>query len=352
MKRILLIIAYSVLSLIIVLAGLVLWLTITDYRPADLENAEIINNLPDSHTPESLTILNWNVGYGGLGEKMDFFMDGGTGVRAPEADYLENWNGIEDFLGKTRADVYFFQEMDRESTRSYKNDQFFTVGNLLKGINMTFAPNYKVKYIPSPTIVGTQYGSVHSGLATLSRYPFVKSERYALPGNYLWPKSVFFLDRCLLVSTITGPENSEIVFINAHLSAYDAGGFLKKDQLVYLKELAEREFKKGKYVIIGGDWNSYMPGTDERTFSGTEEAPDFYRPLPADWKMEGWTWGADSNVPSNRSLAAPYKMGETFTTVIDGFLLSPNIKLKSVETFNLGFEHSDHNPILLEVLLD
>ncbi|MBB6481466.1 endonuclease/exonuclease/phosphatase family protein [Spirochaeta isovalerica] len=349
MKKILLIIVYTIVSLVIILGGLVLWLTITDYRPDLITSAEMTNQGQSPRTSESLTIINWNLGYGGLGENMDFFMDGGTGVRAPEAEYLTNWQGIETFIRKNTADVYFFQEMDRKSTRSYKNDQYEITAELLAGYNRTFAPNYKVKYIPSPTIVGTQYGSVLSGLALFSRFPFSQSLRYSLPGNYKWPKSVFFLDRCLLVSTATVSGGKEVVFINAHLSAYDKGGFLKKDQLKFLKDLAEKEYGDGKYVIIGGDWNSYMPGTDGATFKSEEKAPDFYQPLPPDWQMEGWTWGADRSTPTNRSLAAPYKAGETFTTVIDGFLLSPNLELKSINTIDLNFKHTDHNPLRLEV---
>ncbi|MBN2657239.1 MAG: endonuclease/exonuclease/phosphatase family protein [Spirochaetales bacterium] len=350
MRKILLIIAYILLSFVLILGGLVLWLTVTDYRPGESEAAEISNQPGGSPVQESLTILNWNIGYGGLGENMDFFMDGGTGVRASESEYRENWKGIESLIGRTAADIYFFQEMDRKSTRSYKNDQYQITSELLKGYSATFAPNYKVKYIPSPTIVGTQYGSVYSGLSIFSRYPFTGSRRYSLPGNYKWPKSVFFLDRCLLVSTIQGPGNRDIVFINAHLSAYDKGGFLKKDQLVYLKELAENEYREGKYVIIGGDWNSYMPGTNGDTFKTAEEAPDFYQSLPSDWIMEGWTWGTDDSAPTNRSLAAPYEKGKTFTSLIDGFLISPNLEVKSVKTIDLDFKYTDHNPIRLELL--
>ena len=38
-----------------------------------------------------------------------------------------------------------------------------------------------------------------------------------------------------------------------------------------------------------------------------------------------------------------------FTT--DGFIVSPNITVSAVETFDLGFENSDHNPVLMTVNL-
>ena len=37
--------------------------------------------------------------------------------------------------------------------------------------------------------------------------------------------------------------------------------------------------------------------------------------------------------------------------VIDGFILSPNVRLERVETQDLAFAHSDHNPVLLEAVL-
>ena len=37
--------------------------------------------------------------------------------------------------------------------------------------------------------------------------------------------------------------------------------------------------------------------------------------------------------------------------VIDGFILSPNVELVSVNTLDEGFTYSDHNPVKLQVKL-
>ena len=37
--------------------------------------------------------------------------------------------------------------------------------------------------------------------------------------------------------------------------------------------------------------------------------------------------------------------------VIDGFILSPNVELTSVQTQDDGFRFSDHNPVLLSIRL-
>jgi len=351
MHKILKYILIAISIVITFLLILVLWLTLTDFQPPLSEKAEVTNKTNEL-SPSTLSILNWNIGYGGLGENMDFFMDGGTLVRAPESEYDTNRNGIIDFISNSSAQVYFVQEIDRKSTRSYKEDQYLSFSEILRDYNSSFTKNFDVKYIPAPTIIGTQYGSVLSGLAIFSKYPIVDSTRISLPGNYKWPKKVFFLDRCMLVSEINGEKGERIVLINTHKSAYDKGGFLKKEQLDFIKEFAMKKYSEGKYVIIGGDWNSYLPGTDENSFQSEEEVPVFYKPLPEDWSMDNWNWAVDVNTPTNRSLAEAYIKDKTFTSVIDGFLLSPNIKLKEVKTFDLQFQYSDHNPtkIVIELM--
>ena len=69
---------------------------------------------------------------------------------------------------------------------------------------------------------------------------------------------------------------------------------------------------------------------------------------------EGWSYAYDLSVPSCRLLNQPYDPADAEDTqhyVIDGFILSPNVTLESVETLDEGFTASDHNPVLLRVTL-
>ncbi|MBQ4208120.1 MAG: endonuclease, partial [Clostridia bacterium] len=54
-----------------------------------------------------------------------------------------------------------------------------------------------------------------------------------------------------------------------------------------------------------------------------------------------------------RLLNMPYDPADPATQyyVIDGFILSPNVRLDAVETKDCGFEFSDHNPVMLDVTL-
>lgn len=276
-------------------------------------------------------------------------MDEGERIRAPKDEYMNYRDGIYETIKNSSSDIYFFQELDLKSTRSYKDNQLEQISEILTGKSFTFAPNYKVKYIPSPRIIGTQYGSVHSGLAIYSDYKIKEAQRYSLPGNYAWPKKIFFLDRCLLMTIIPEESGREWTLINLHTSAYDKGGFLKKEQLEFIKELANKEYEKGRYVVIGGDWNSYMPGTDEKQFPSRELPQEFYQALPEDWSMPGWSWAFDPKTATNRSLKAPFEKDKTFICVIDGFLVSPNVEILEVEGIDLNFTNSDHNPVRVHV---
>jgi hypothetical protein len=62
----------------------------------------------------------------------------------------------------------------------------------------------------------------------------------------------------------------------------------------------------------------------------------------------------DSDVPTCRSLDQPYAGADHDTFqyyVIDGFIVSSNIEVKSCETRDIGFVQTDHNPVLMECVL-
>ena len=69
---------------------------------------------------------------------------------------------------------------------------------------------------------------------------------------------------------------------------------------------------------------------------------------------EGWQYAYDTSVPTCRLLNQPYDPADTKNTqyyVIDGFILSPNVELVSVNSLDMGFENSDHNPVSICVRL-
>ena len=233
----------TILIILLVLVAAVIlfigYLTITEYKPKDTEPLDIDGSSSETLAAgDDFTIMTWNMGYAGLGENADFFMDGGEHVRScTESQVNNNIDAVVAQIQKEDADVVFLQEVDRDSKRSYGIDELEKITSSLDGYNSTFARNYKVAYVP---------------------YPLVSED--------MWTPGVIDVD----------------------------------------------EF---------GD---------------------------------NLTFVTDNSTPSCRSLDRPLAGNDSDPSVfqyymIDGFIVSDNLTINTVETRDLGFKNSDHNPIVMNV---
>lgn len=341
-----------VLVAAIAVAGLFGYLTLAEYNPAHAEVAQRgAVTVPDKFNGNSLSILTFNTGYGALGEAADFFMDGGKSVNPDSVEQVKNnMLGIEAIVRSADADFVFLQELDTDSDRSYELNQWLQYEYDLEDYESRFAMNYSCDYVPYP--LPETIGKVHSGIATFSRYDISSATRYSLPCPFSWPTRVANLKRCMLVTRIplAGKEEQELVLINFHLEAYDDGEG-KAAQTEQLMEYLLAEYEKGNYVIAGGDFNQVFPGTQERyplkDTSGW--AAGQLDRLPTDWE-----YAFDDTTPTCRLLNQPYDPSSPLTQyyVIDGFIVSPNLTVTSVETLDEQFVYSDHNPVLMEISFD
>lgn len=335
--------------LLILLGSIILFfifVTVADYRPDPIEEVKVFENSESElFTGDTITISTWNIGYAGLGVEEDFFMDDGKKSRPTDQEIVEEYlDGILDTIDSIDTEITMLQEVDRYSKRSYYIDELEKIAALKRNEDYSFAKNYDVKFVPVPL---PPLGRIKSGIATFSEYAIDESTRYTFEGNYSWPKSTVMLDRCFMVSTIN-LKNSEkdLILINAHFSAYDDGS-LRASQLAAIKDFMIKTYNEGNYVIIGGDWNQTFEFIDIDAFPLYEEGK-FYLPsiIKNDWLEDGWQWAIDKEIPTYRLLNTAYIEGETQVGIIDGFLVSPNIEVQEVKTLNLGFEDSDHNPVI------
>ena len=87
MKKFFKILLILVLVLVLALAGLIGWLSATEYQPAPVETLAPLSDAATAGLPqgETLELLSWNIGYAGLGKGSDFVLDGGENMRAAEA---------------------------------------------------------------------------------------------------------------------------------------------------------------------------------------------------------------------------------------------------------------------------
>ncbi len=333
------------LWLILGLAGafllFLLYATIDNYNPPP-ETLVVENENPMVVNDSSFSAVIWNLGYAGLDSAMDFFYDGGERVRPEKSEVRNNVKNILLTLENySDFDFVMLQEVDKKSKRSYKTDLYGMIEQLFSDYQSAFGKNYDVAFVPLPPT--KPMGSVLSGLQTLSRIPPATAVRHSFEGNYGWPMGVFMLDRCFLVNRYPLPAGNELLVINTHNSAYD-DGTLKLMQMKQLKSYLLEEYKKGNHVIVGGDWNQCPPGFKP------EYSDNLFDTISLNFIEKGypatdWTWAYDAGTPTNRRVMIPYTKGTTPTTVIDFFLLSPNIELIEVKGQNLEFANSDHQPV-------
>ena len=353
LKPFLKIAGWLVLVVVLYLAGVIIYGTITDYRrdPGSVELSEIKGKAGDSKQIDSvITLLSWNIGYGGLGKEMDFFYDGGKTVRAPQEIWDKDFAGVQKIMSdNNEVDFYLIQEIDRDSRRSYEVDMVRELNHILQGYASSFAVNYDVNFVPVPYT--NPMGKVLGGVATFSRYQPTVSERVQYPGKFPWPTRIFFLDRCYLTQRYPLANGKELIIINTHNSAYDETGEIKGGEMNALKAYVEAEYNKGNYVIAGGDWNQCPPNFQYDKFIPKSGYDGFMPPsMSFDYTPENWIWAYDPDVPTNRHLETPLDEN-TFRTVIDFFLISPNIKLLKINTIDTKFEYSDHQPVKMQVEL-
>lgn len=341
--------ALSVVLLLIVMffIGIVVYAIISDYRPKEKEVLfadDKAKTLIDTIEP---TILTWNIGYCGLDKDMDFFYDGGKKVFTPRVKCIENLQKVEKFLKQNDSvDFIFIQEIDRKSKRSYYLNEYDSLSAVLRGFSPFFAKNYDVFFVPVPP--ASPMGRVLSGIGIFSKETPSSSTRFSFPGKYGFPKQLFLLDRCFLVNSYPLSNGKELLIINTHNEAFDTGN-IRRAQMAYLKDFLLKEYNKGNYIITGGDWNQSPPDFIPE-FSGYK-INTLQMKMALDWLPAGWKWIYDNKTPSNRSVISAYEPSFTTTAVIDFFLLSPNIEALSIKCVDLGFENSDHNPVIFKTKL-
>ncbi len=351
-KLLLKIIGWVLLFAVIIFVGFVAYITITDYKPEPVEVivAKSDNNSIKKFTKDTLSLIDWNIGYAGLGQEMDFFYDGGEQVRPSKKLSDKYLNNIIDFIvSNDSTDFWMLQEVDVKAKRSYHKNEVAMITDAKRGSYGVFAKNYMVQYVPVP--VYEPMGYVEAGLMTFSDFAPEEAVRYAYPLIASWPDKLFLLDRCFLLNRYPTGSGKDLVVINTHNSAYVYDSVLRIKELQILKKVALNEFSKGNYVIVGGDWNQnppgYKPGGD---YNKHKFIPSKVK-MNANFMPKGWHWAYNNSAPTNRSNNKPYVIGENTTTCLDYYLLSPNIDIIDVKVIDLKFKYSDHNPVYLKAKL-
>lgn len=345
---------YSLLKLILtliqlvilVVGGFLIFISLKDYKPKDNVILSIYD-APNSYQVKdtAISILSWNIGYSGLGKRMDFFYDGGTMVRPERQEFDTYWDGINSFLNAHDSiDFLFLQEVDSSSRRSYGMDEVSGIAHVLENKAYVFARNYDVPFVPMP--LTNPMGKVVAGMMTLSDITPIAAHRLALPSAFSWPMKQFMLDRCAVITKYRLDNRDEkLVLINIHNSAYVDDPEALQRELFAIRDVARHEYEEGNFVVVGGDWNQNPPG-----FIATGLNVQMDLQLERSLFGPDWKWAYDMVHSTNRLLNAPLS-DTTKTNVIDFFACSPNVMVDTVYVIPQHFENADHEPVYLQISL-
>lgn len=359
MKKILKIAGALLLAAALVVGGYVAYMEIQYYR---IEDRVVLTT--DTESEEEIRydrpyrVMTYNIGYGAYSPPFSFFMDRGVvkatgeklrgkyGKGISREDVQKNSEKSVEIAQNAACDFYFLQEVDTKATRSYGVNQVKLFEEGLSGYESYFANNFHSAFLAFPLY--DMHGAVNSGIQTLSRFKVASSVRRSFPVTDAFLPKFFDLDRCFAVHRLHLPDDKELVLINVHMSAYDEGGVIRREQVKMLNDVLAEERDKGNYIVVGGDFNHDYCNSRGK-FPGDKEIPAWLQVLSNEDLTEGYSFVTpinDNQCGTCRGTETPYDPLKTSQYTVDGFLVSDNVRAMA-EIVNANYIASDHNPVVL-----
>ena len=202
LKIVLLCVAGLLVTVLAFVGGFLIFATATTLQVKDQEDMKIKGAVETKvDKANELKLLTWNVGYGGLDERQDCYFDGGKGVDGESKEVVnENILAMKNKVPEIDPDIFYLQEVDVDSKRSYEVDELksFQESFSENNYNNSYAPNFRAGFVPIPLY--NPLGKVDAGIASFSKYKVSSATRIQLPIPFVWPVSLLNLKRCLLVN--------------------------------------------------------------------------------------------------------------------------------------------------------
>lgn len=329
------------------------------YRLPDKLTLEVNRNGENSYfeknekmeTDRFYLAMSYNIGFGAYQPDYSFFMDGGKSSWAKdEESVMASVCGVGDVINHVSPDFVMLQEVDRDGTRSYHVDELELLNQFVKGYYYTYAQNYDSPFLFFPP--WEPHGANKAGLVTYSRGKISDSMRRSIPISESFSKLVD-LDRCYSISRVPLENGKQLCLYNMHMSAYGSSDEIREGQLSMLYEDMQMDYKKGNYVVCGGDFNHNMRANAE---ASNEQ---WAQPFPRESLPEGFRMAIDAAKDETdvshdtcRSAEEPYKEGSTYTVTLDGFIVSDNVTVNYYSHMDWGYEFSDHDPVIMQFRLE
>nr|MCR5741917.1 endonuclease [Gammaproteobacteria bacterium] len=347
--RIILTSLVSLLLLVILVVGSYLaYVSIQYYRIED--NTDLTSDIHQKSskhidTSDSFSLMTFNIGFGAYDKDYDFFMDYGVmkdgtviqGTHSRAISYeraLANTNGCLSYATDKNPDFLIVQEMDKDSDRCYHINQYEIFEKAFPAYSNIYASYFHSAYLAYP--FNEPIGKIECGLVTYSKYAIDACVRRSYPVDTSFPNKFFDLDRGFSVSRFNLSNGKEFVLCNSHMSAYDEGGVIRKQQLEFLCTFLEEEYSKGNYVIVGGDFNHDIANSCG-LFPSEELLPDWVAAFDEKELPSGYSIAASVNCSTCRAAEMPYTKGVNYEVVIDGFIVSDNISVDLIYNIDGGY---------------
>lgn len=349
--------------LVIALIGYGVYVFTSWYRLPENLPLEVKRNVSSSYSEESpdvkpgnyYLIMTYDIGFGAYRNDFGFFLEGGKSFRARnEESVIAAVCAMGEIINNTGPDFVLLQEVDMDGTRSYHVDELEVMNRFIRGYHYVYAQNYDSPYLFFPP--WQPYGANESGMVTYSRAEITSAMRRSLPiaedlNQYT------DLDRCYSVSRIPveteDGESKTLCIYNVHLSSRGSNREVRKRQLAMLYQDISADYRRGDYVICGGNFAQDLKG------SATEAVHEWAEPFDRESLPEGFALAYDKagdleNVLQDtaRSAAAPYVEGKVDTVTLDGFIVSDNITVNFYHHMEWKYEFSYHEPAIMQFKLE
>lgn len=346
MKKVLKILLAVLIVVVLAAAAYVVYVFTDYHRIEDNVELEVVNRTSEKPVKGvKYTIVSYNIGFGAYEDDFGFFMDGGTQSWAWSTERLSaNLGRIGNVLASFDADIYAIQEVDINSTRTYHYDERLFLREKLPGFSEVFALNYDSPFLMYP--LTQPHGKSVSGLMTFASFGMDSAVRRSLPVETGFTK-ILDLDRCYTKSVMES-NDGRLVIYNLHFSAYTSDGLIVQKQLEMILEDMQKEYEDGAWCIAAGDFNMDVARLSHEEYPWAKHVPQEIF-MGYDIKLIS-PYNSSDGVFSCRNADGPYTEDQ-FRIVLDGFMISPNIRMESVKVVDTGFAYSDHNPVMMEFLL-
>jgi len=338
--------------LIVAYAATIIAMNATNrYQPAPVETMTVHEGRRAFLYPDvNMSFICWNIGYctSAADQKQAGRM--GFSFRPEKEQYKTTFSAILNIISAMDSvDFLLLQDVDFNSRRSYYTAQDSALIKLLKRKSSVSTINKQTRFEYWP--LWNPALKVNSGMMLFSRYIPEWAHRIAFPSDENWLSELTAWDRSFIIMRYDLENGKDLYIINTQTASADENLKTRIAEWQYLRSYMLDLSSRGHYVIAGGSWNQNPAGYSVRKMTSGDKAVGLPAIVSDQFFPKGWKWVFDATTPTARDYSQTYLKGTSPATVSDFYICSPNIQVNAIKTIPMGFAHSAHNPVYMNISL-